>query len=188
MKGKLTVKSVAYDVTLGGRCFDEAIASHIADDANKKLKAEYDVRDSPRAWLRILQASEKQIKRVISAGTPRATINLDNLANDRDYSFAMTKDEFLALATPISERVTKCVSEALESANVKPTDLDSVEIVGGGMRLPCVQEALSKFLGGVALGKTINMEEGVSRGCALMCAVLSPAFRVRAMDVSDVTP
>ena len=187
-KGRMVVQGVAYDPCLGGRNFDEAVAAKIADDATKKLRAEYDLRDSPRAWQRILAACEKQVKRVISAGTPRATLAIDNLANDMDYNVVIQRDEFLALVKPLVERIATPVQLAMEHAKVTPQDLYSIEVVGGGMRLPCCQEFLSQLMGGRPLSRTINMEEGVAKGCAWMCAMLSPLFHVKPFEVVDITP
>merc|ERR1712004_278828 len=35
---------------------------------------------------------------------------------------------------------------------------------------------------------TLNADEAVSRGCALMCAILSPTFKVREFSVTDIQP
>jgi len=188
VKGKMTVQGLAFDPTLGGRNFDEAVATFVAADATKKLRAEFDLRESPRSWQRILAACEKQVKRVLSAGTPRANLSIDNLANDMDYNVVIQREDFVKLVQPLVERMAAPVKAAMEQAKVEPKDLYSVEIVGGGMRLPLCQEYLSQLLGGRELSRTINMEEGVAKGCAWMCAMLSPLFHVKAFDVVDISP
>jgi len=188
VKGKMAVQGLAFDPTLGGRNFDEAVAAHVAADATKKLRAEFDLRESPRSWQRILAACEKQVKRVISAGTPRANLSIDNLANDMDYNVVIQRDEFVRLVQPLVERMAVPVQAAMQQAKVEAKDLYAIEIVGGGMRLPLCQEYLSKLLGGRELSRTINMEEGVAKGCAWMCAMCSPLFHVKPFDVIDVSP
>jgi molecular chaperone DnaK (HSP70) len=185
VKGKLQVLSYTQDENLGGRDFDEAIAQHLAVDIQKKLGA--DPRKNMRQWLRVLAACEKQVKRVISAGTPRANVSIDNLANERDYQTAITREQFVELCTPLLDRLAAPITRALEMAGVKPAELASVEIMGGGMRLPFVQDRVQQLLGR-ELSKTLNMEEAIARGCALMCAMLSPVFRVREFKVEDITP
>jgi len=188
VKGKMTVKGLAFDPTLGGRNFDEVVAAYVAADATKKLRAEFDLRESPRSWQRILAACEKQVKRVLSAGTPRANLSIDNLANDMDYNLVLQREDFVKLVQPLVERIANPVQAAMKQAGVEVKDLYSVEIVGGGMRLPLCQEYLSQILGGRELSRTINMEEGVAKGCAWMCAMLSPLFHVKAFDVVDMSP
>jgi len=188
VKGKMTVQGLAFDPTLGGRNFDEVVAAHVAADATKKLRAEFDLRESPRSWQRILAACEKQVKRVLSAGTPRANLSIDNLANDMDYNLVLQREDFVKLVQPLVERMAAPVQAAMKQAGVEAKDLYSVEIVGGGMRLPLCQEYLSQLLGGRELSRTINMEEGVAKGCAWMCAMLSPLFHVKPFDVVDISP
>ena len=52
------------------------------------------------------------------------------------------------------------------------------------MRIPAVQEMLAKFFGREC-SKTLNFDECVAKGCALQCAMLSPAFKAR--DLSTLT-
>jgi molecular chaperone DnaK (HSP70) len=41
------------------------------------------------------------------------------------------------------------------------------------------QARLAELLGGKAISTTMNADEAAARGCALMCAMLSPRFQVR---------
>jgi len=75
----------------------------------------------------------------------------------------------------------------LDIAKVKKEELFAVEVVGGGVRIPCVQARLQEFLGR-ELSKTCDGDESVARGCALQCAMLSPSFRVKEFEVHDVSP
>merc|ERR1719395_522633 len=65
-------------------------------------------------------------------------------------------------------------------------EIASVEVLGGSVRIPAVQEMLAKFFGREC-SKTLNFDECVAKGCALQCAMLSPAFKVRDFSVNDVT-
>lgn len=64
-------------------------------------------------------------------------------------------------------------------------DIHSVEIVGGSSRIPAIKQRIEKVFGRVP-NTTMNQDEAVSRGCALQCAMLSPAVRVRDFAVTDV--
>uniref|UniRef100_A0A8D3BS75 Heat shock protein 4b n=1 Tax=Scophthalmus maximus TaxID=52904 RepID=A0A8D3BS75_SCOMX len=58
-------------------------------------------------------------------------------------------------------------------------------IVGGASRIPAVKERISKFFG-KEISTTLNADEAVTRGCALQCAILSPAFKVREFSITDI--
>jgi heat shock protein 4 len=87
----------------------------------------------------------------------------------------------------ITGQINAVVQKALDAAGLKADDIDSVEIVGGATRIPIVQAELGAFFG-KELSKTCDSDESVARGCALQCAMLSPAFRVREFEVCDTTP
>uniref|UniRef100_A0A8C7DKR1 Heat shock 70 kDa protein 4-like n=1 Tax=Oncorhynchus kisutch TaxID=8019 RepID=A0A8C7DKR1_ONCKI len=62
--------------------------------------------------------------------------------------------------------------------------LNSFELLGGASRIPSVKERISRFFG-KELSTTLNADEAVARGCALQCAILSPAFKVREFSTTD---
>nr|KAF6480346.1 heat shock protein family A (Hsp70) member 4 [Molossus molossus] len=84
-------------------------------------------------------------------------------------------------------RVEPPLRSVLEQTKLKKEDIYAVEIVGGATRIPAVKEKISKFFG-KELSTTLNADEAVTRGCALQCAILSPAFKVREFSITDVVP
>ena len=74
-----------------------------------------------------------------------------------------------------------CVSE------LKPEDINSVEIVGGSTRIPAIKSLVTKVYGQDP-STTLNADEAIARGCALQCAILSPTFRVRDFSITDSQP
>merc|ERR1719238_2102561 len=80
------------------------------------------------------------------------------------------------------------MAEALTASGLAQADLMSVEIFGGSARIPAVQDRIAAFFGKPTCSKTLNFDECVAKGCALQCAMLSPAFKVRDFSVNDVTP
>lgn len=70
---------------------------------------------------------------------------------------------------------------------LNPNEIHSVEIVGGSTRIPAIKGLIEKVFGKSPC-TTLNQDEAVSRGCALQCAILSPAFKVRDFSITDVQP
>lgn len=64
-------------------------------------------------------------------------------------------------------------------------EIYAVEIVGGSSRIPAIKQLIEKVFHKQP-STTLNQDEAVSRGCALQCAMLSPAVRVREFSVTDV--
>jgi molecular chaperone DnaK (HSP70) len=66
-------------------------------------------------------------------------------------------------------------------------EIHSVEIVGGSSRIPGIKTRIEKIFG-KAPSTTLNQDEAVARGCALQCALLSPAYKVKDFSVTDIQP
>lgn len=70
-------------------------------------------------------------------------------------------------------------------AELKLDEIYSVEIVGGSSRIPAIKHLIETVFNKVP-STTLNQDEAVSRGCALQCAMLSPAVKVREFSVTDI--
>merc|ERR1712113_315938 len=86
------------------------------------------------------------------------------------------------------DRVKAVLEGAKAMAGIPLDQIDSVEIVGGGSRVPFVKKLIQDAFGGKELSTTMNQEESVARGCALQAAILSPLYKVRDFKVEDSSP
>ena len=183
VKGKLTVLATACDRHLGGRDFDMILADHFA--AEWKEKHKIDAKTNKKAMYRLVTAAEKT-KKVLSAN-PEAPINIECFMDDIDVKGKMERSDMLEVAKPLLEKLDAIMGEALTASGLAKEDLSTVEIFGGTCRIPAVQDRISAFFGKDMCSKTLNFDECVAKGCALQCAMLSPAFKVRDFSVNDVT-
>ncbi|XP_017279690.1 heat shock 70 kDa protein 4b [Kryptolebias marmoratus] len=183
-KGKLKVLATACDSQLGGKDFDEVLVKHFVEEFGKKYKL--DVKSKPRAMVRLYQECEK-LKKLMSANSSDLPLNIECFMNDIDVSGHMNRGHFEEMCADILTRVEPPLHSLLEHAKLKKDDIYAVEIVGGASRIPAVKERISKFFG-KELSTTLNADEAVARGCALQCAILSPAFKVREFSITDVVP
>lgn len=180
-KGELAVKSTAWDRNFGGRDFDKALVDHLAKEFKEKFKV--DIYTHGRAMARTIAAAEKT-KKILSANQ-QAPVNIESLMNDVDVSAMITRQDFEAMIEPILARTHVPLEQALAQAKLTKGDIDVIEIVGGGSRLPALKERIQAFFGRT-LSYTMNADEAIARGCAFSCAILSPVFRVRDFSVQDV--
>lgn len=182
-KGEAKVLSTAYDKHFGGRDFDRAITEHFADEFKGKYKI--DIRENPKAYSRVLTASEK-LKKVLSANTA-APFNLESVMNDVDVSSQLTREELEELVAPLLKRVTEPVTKALALAKLTPEDVDFVELIGGCTRIPTLKNSISEAFG-KPLSTTLNQDEAIAKGAAFICAIHSPTLRVRPFKFEDYHP
>ncbi|KAK5620398.1 Heat shock 70 kDa protein 4 [Crenichthys baileyi] len=183
-KGKLKVLATACDQLLGGKDFDGVLVKHFCEEFGKKYKL--DVKSKPRALVRLYQECEK-LKKLMSANSSDLPLNIECFMNDIDVSAHLNRGQFEEMCVDILARVEPPLQSLLEQAKLKKEDIYAVEIVGGASRIPAVKERISKFFG-KELNTTLNADEAVARGCALQCAILSPAFKVREFSITDVVP
>ena len=90
------------------------------------------------------------------------------------------------MSEELFDRAAGPVEKALESAGITIDDVDKIELVGGGMRIPKVQDVLKSKIGGMELGMHINSDESMALGAAFHGANISTAFRVRKVGMTDV--
>ncbi|XP_062358586.1 heat shock 70 kDa protein 4 isoform X4 [Cinclus cinclus] len=183
-KGKLKVLATAFDTTLGGRKFDEVLVEYFCEEFGKKYKL--DIKSKIRALLRLYQECER-LKKLMSANASDLPMNIECFMNDIDVSGTMNRGKFLEMCEGLLARVEPPLRSVLDQARLKKEDIYAVEIVGGTTRIPAVKEKISKFFG-KEVSTTLNADEAVARGCALQCAILSPAFKVREFSITDLIP
>jgi len=180
-KGELNVKATACDRHFGGRNFDQALTERFAEEFKEKFKI--DIRTNPKAWSRTLAAAEK-LKKVLSAN-PQAPLSIESLMEDTDVRTMVKREELEEMVSPLLNRLTVPLEQALAEAKLSVEDVDHIEMVGGCTRVPAIKETISKFFG-KTLSFTLNQDEAIARGAAFCCATLSPVFRVRDFAVHDI--
>uniref|UniRef100_A0A672MYJ0 Heat shock 70 kDa protein 4-like n=1 Tax=Sinocyclocheilus grahami TaxID=75366 RepID=A0A672MYJ0_SINGR len=183
-KGKLKILATAFDPEMGGKDFDERLVKHFCEEFAVKYKL--DVKSKPRALVRLYQECEK-LKKLMSANSSDLPLNIECFMNDIDVSGKLNRYAFEEMCADVLARVEPPLRSLLEQAHLKKDDIHAVEIVGGSSRMPAIKERINKFFGKEP-STTLNADEAVARGCALQCAILSPAFKVREFSTTDVVP
>ncbi|XP_072002201.1 heat shock 70 kDa protein 4 isoform X2 [Engystomops pustulosus] len=183
-KGKLKVLATAFDPFVGGRKFDEVLVNYFCEEFGKKYKL--DIKSKIRPVLRLAQECEK-LKKLMSANASELPLNIECFMNDIDVSGSMNRGHFEEMCESLLARVEPPLRSVLEQAKLKKEDVCAVEIVGGATRIPAVKERIMRFFG-KEVSTTLNADEAVARGCALQCAILSPAFKVREFSITDLVP
>ncbi|GJS15998.1 heat shock cognate 70 kDa protein [Tanacetum coccineum] len=184
--GTFTVRAVGGDTHLGGEDFDKMMVNYCVQEFRKKENK--DVRINARAMMRLKVACEKA-KRDLSS-TTITLIEIDSLYEGIDFSMKITRAKFEELNSYFFNKCIEHVESCLRDGNMNKIDVDDVVIVGGSTRIPKVQQMLMEFFGGKALCKSINTDEAVAYGAAVLAANLSGLGNKKVKDLIllDVTP
>ncbi|KAF7386825.1 hypothetical protein HZH66_011277 [Vespula vulgaris] len=183
-KGKLKMLASAADSNLGGRDIDIILAEHFCRDFQTRYRI--DPHTSPRAYLRLLAEVEK-LKKQMSANSTTLPLNIECFMEEKDVHGEMKRADMEAMCAHLFKRVESTLRQCLADSKLKPEDIHSMEIAGGSSRVPALKRAVEEVFGR-PISTTLNQDEAVSRGCALQCAMLSPAVRVREFSVTDIQP
>ena len=184
-EGVFQVRSTSGDTFLGGDDFDERIINYLADEFEKDESI--DLRKQRQSLQRLKEAAEKA---KIELSTMQQTeINLPYVTADasgpKHLVRKLTRAKLEQLTEDLIEKSMKPVKQALEDADLSPSDIDEVVLVGGMTRMPAVQEAVSDFFGKEP-HKGVNPDEVVAIGAAIQAGVLGG--EVDDLLLLDVTP
>ena len=195
--GQLEVVGKGWLQGAGGFAVDLALTELIADGFNAKWNAKKhkgDVRTLARPMAKI-RASAKKTKEVLSANE-KIPVSIPSLHDDIDFSMTLTRKDLEDAAADVLAASTKPIVDALDAANLTVDDIDGVEIIGGGVRVPKIQQTLRDFFAErktnksdvVELSVHLNGDEAVALGAAFHGANVSTSFRVRKVGMMDYTP
>ncbi|GLE03766.1 hypothetical protein PINS_up012668 [Pythium insidiosum] len=160
------VLASACDLQLGSENFDLQLYAHFKVEIEAALGLS--LAHHAKEGKRLLQACEK-LKKLLST-IAEAAVTVENIAQDRDYTLKTTRETFERLCATDAQRLQALVSSALATAGVDGSAIASIEIVGGGTRIPFVQAALLRALGDNSseqlIGRMLDSTTAVAVGAA----------------------
>ena len=184
-EGVVEVISTSGNNHLGGDNFDQKIIDWLADEFKKETGI--DLRNDKMAIQRLKDAAEDAKKKLST--TLETQISLPFITMDatgpKHLEKKLTRAAFDELTKDLVEATKGPVKQALEDANLSPSEIDEVLLVGGSTRIPAVQEWVKSYLGKEP-NKSINPDEVVAAGAAIQGGVLMGD--VKDVLLLDVTP
>ncbi len=179
------VKSTNGDTHLGGDDFDQRVIDWLVGEF--KRDQGIDLSKDPMALQRLKEAAEKAKMELSSTMT--TDINLPFITADQSgpkhLNYQLTRAKFEQLVDDLIQRTLEPMKKALADANMKPSEIDEVLLVGGSTRIPKIQEVVKGFFGKEP-NKGVNPDEVVAIGAAVQGAVLTG--EQKDVLLLDVTP
>jgi len=183
--GVFEVLSTSGDTYLGGDNFDQKILEHLL--AEFETQHGISLKNDKQALQRMIEAAENA---KIELSTLNETlISLPFVtateSGPKHFEYVLTRSKFESLTENLMKRCLEPLQQALKDANLKPSEIDEVILVGGATRMPKIQELIKNVLNKIP-NQTINPDEAVALGAAIQGAVLSGALKD--ILLLDVTP
>ena len=186
--GVTEVLATAGNNRLGGDDFDQRIINWMIDEFKKSDGI--DLSGDKLAMQRLKDEAEKA--KITLSATPSASISIPYITADatgpKHLSMELSQAKFNELTSDLVQSTMGPVKQALSDANLKPSDIKKVLMVGGSSRIPAVQDAVKSFMG-MDPFKGINPDECVALGAAYQGGILSgDVDKENAVLLLDVTP
>ena len=159
---------------VGGGVFDGVLSSHLTAQLVKEHGTE--ACSGTKFRFRLDKACER-LKTLLSTVDP-AKVDSDSLVPDKDCRLVVTRNEWDAMLAPSLAHLHALLAQVLADSGVEAAALAGVEVVGGGSRVPCVQELIARSAKQSALRHTLDSSAAVALGAAGMCKLLDKGNHV----------
>jgi molecular chaperone DnaK len=183
--GIFEVLSTAGDTRLGGDNFDKQIVDFLLDEFEKKNGIS--IRNDNQALQRLIEAAENA--KIELSTLTETTINLPFIlsteSGPKHIEYVLSRFTFEKISEDLINRCRKPVEQAFKDANLTPSQIKEVVLVGGATRIPKIQE-LVKTLTGKQPNQSVNPDEVVAIGAAVQGGILSG--EIKDILLLDVTP
>ncbi|XP_063938932.1 heat shock 70 kDa protein 18 isoform X2 [Daucus carota subsp. sativus] len=168
-EGIFEVRATTGATHLGGEDFVNRMVSYFVKDFMRMYRK--DISGNAKSVRRLRNACERA-KRTLSSAA-MTTIELEYLYDGADFSSNITRDRFEDLNMDLFNGCLELVEKCLTEASIDKRNIDDVVLVGGSTRIPKVQQLLKHFFNGKELCLSMNPDEAVANGAAVLAAILS---------------
>ncbi|MFN9570473.1 MAG: molecular chaperone DnaK, partial [Cyanobacteriota bacterium] len=183
--GVFDVKATSGDTQLGGNDWDQRIVDWVAEAFLKEHNL--DLRRDRQALQRLSEAAEKAKQEL--SGVQTTPISLPFIATGPEgplhIETTLERPTFEGLCPELLDRLLRPVQRALRDANLNAESIDDVVLVGGGTRMPMVQNMVRTLIPRDPC-QSVNPYEVVAIGAAVQAGILTG--ELRDLMLNDVTP
>jgi molecular chaperone DnaK len=185
--GVFEVRSTSGDTQLGGTNFDTKIVDWLADQF---LETEgIDLRKDRQALQRLTEAAEKA--KIELSGVASTEISLPFITasaeGPKHIETRLSRSQFEGLCGDLVSALRAPLKQALSDAGLTPNDIDEVVLVGGGSRMPMVQD-LVRGLIGLEPSQAVNPDEAVAVGAAVQAGIITQEVQdIMLLDVTSLS-
>lgn len=183
--GVFEVLATSGNNRLGGDDFDERIVQYLIDEMKRDQGV--DLSNDKLALQRLKEAAEKA--KIELSGVTSTSINLPYITVGSDgpkhLDVTLSRAKFDELTDDLVDQTMGPLKQALKDADLEPSDVGKILLVGGSTRIPAVQDRVTSYFGQEPF-KGINPDECVAMGAAIQAGVLSGD--VKDLLLLDVTP
>jgi molecular chaperone DnaK len=185
--GVFEVRATCGDTRLGGDDYDVKIVEYLAQAFMEEHGI--DLTQEREPLQRLIDAAERakiELSAVVST-----TINLPFICADstgpKHLEYELTRAKFEEITGELTYRCIRPFKQALADAQITVDNIAEVVLVGGGTRMPVIQQ-LVRRLTGKPPRQGVNPDEVVALGAAVQASILTGELRdVVLLDVTSLS-
>jgi molecular chaperone HscC len=183
-EGVIEVRATAGDNFLGGEDFvnvliDQFLTWAAGAGGPSRKQVENDAR--------LYQSLRREAERAKRQLTESKTVPMNVLWNESMLKFPITESEAETWFEPILYRIREPVERALRDANIRPSQLNEILLVGGATRMPLVRHLVTRMFGRFPATR-VNPDEAVALGAAIQGGLKMRDSALREVVLTDVCP
>ena len=99
----------------------------------------------------------------------------------------MKREEYEKICQPVIQKFKNLLLEFYNDLKQKGINFDSIELIGGGTRIPAIINAVTEVFRQEP-SRTLNSSECIAKGAALVSAMNSSIFRVQPYSFFTTSP
>lgn len=166
----MEVKGEGFDRTLGGRAFDQKMVDILVRKFNAlpERQGKVDIKENDRVMLRLFKLG-RRLKETLSA-SKSSPIFISDIMDGTSLSFDLSREEFEKECEELYSRIAAPIKDALAQAELSIDQINFVELIGGSIHMPKVQEAIKAAVDNKELSTHLNADEAMSMGAAYIAA------------------
>ncbi len=155
------------DARLGGIDFDKAMLEIFKEKYSKETGGSLFDLDDKGEYEDFLLLAEEVKKKLSFSGTVKQKLK----GEDGRCNIIITEDEFEEKISTYISRTEMLVEQALEEADLEPSEIKNILLVGGSTRIPAIKNSIKEIMGQEAIEK-VNVDEAVALGAAIKAGLV----------------
>ncbi len=176
---EINILAETYDDHLGGRDFDFVLVKTLMNkfDNTEQKKGKPSCSLDYKVPDRILPSAIKY-KEILSSNK-QVGINILGVENGMNLVSTLTKEDFEDSCKDLLSKVYAPIEKLFEMTGLNIEQIEQVELLGGGVRIPKIQEILKEKLGESKIGTHMNGDDSFAFGTSYIFANSTKHFKVK---------
>ncbi|NXO38958.1 HSP7E protein, partial [Locustella ochotensis] len=156
------------DDSIGGVCFTEALAQHLASEFQRSCK--HDIRGNPRAMMKLMNSADIAKHSLSTLGS--ANCFVDSLYDGLDFDCNVSRARFELICSSLFSKCVEAIKKLLQQVGFTADDINKVVLCGGSARIPKLQQLIKDIFPTVELLNSIPPDEVIPIGAAIEAGIL----------------